>query len=115
MTGARADRGTASGALLPTVFFVVTLTAILTSAVVPLMPTIAEQLDLGPADVSWVLTANILAAAVATPVLGRLADRRDPKLVLLAILGCILLSTTLCALWESFVPLVIGRALEGVS
>lgn len=115
MADVHAGRAPVSRGLLPTVCFVVTLTSVLTTAVVPLLPRMGEQLGLGPAPVSWVLTANLLAAAVGTPVLGRLADRRDPRAVLLAILGTVVAGTALCALWESYVPLIIGRTMQGLS
>ena len=115
MAEVRTGREPVPRSLLPTVCFVVTLTSILTTAVVPLLPTIAAQLDLGPAEVSWVLTANLLAAAVGTPVLSRVADRRDPKMVLLGILALVVVGTALCAVWDSYALLIIGRTIQGLS
>lgn len=40
---------------------------------------IADELDTTPATVSWVTTAPMLAAAVATPILGRLGDIRGHR------------------------------------
>ena len=45
---------------------------------------IAEQLDASIVAVSWAVTANLLAAAAATPLIGRLADLHSKKRVLLS-------------------------------
>lgn len=68
-----------SRALVPSLCFIVMTTAVVQTSVVPLLPAMAEQLDVGPSAVAWALTANLLAAAVCTPVLGRLADRRGAR------------------------------------
>ena len=51
-----------------------TALSLMQSLVVPLLPAIGEQLGVSANAAGWVLTANLLAAAVATPVLGRLGD-----------------------------------------
>lgn len=104
-----------SRALVPSLCFIVMTTAVVQTSVVPLLPAMAEQLDVGPSAVAWALTANLLAAAVCTPVLGRLADRRGARGVLLTILILVLAGSVLCLAWKSLVPLVIGRTLQGLS
>ncbi len=53
------------------------------------LPTIASQLG-RLADVSWVVTAYVVAAAVTAPLWGKLGDRRGRKLVLEFSLGMFL-------------------------
>jgi predicted MFS family arabinose efflux permease len=60
---------------------------LLQSLVVPVLGTIQQQLDISAGAAGWVLTANLLAAAVFTPVLGRLGDLRGERPVILGILA----------------------------
>ena len=60
--------------LLPTLCVVVMTVSVLQTMVVPIIGTIGQQLDVSTTAAGWVLTANLLAAVVATPVIGRLAD-----------------------------------------
>ena len=101
--------------LVPALCFVVMTTAVIQTAVVPLLPAVATQLGVDSAAVGWVVTANLLAAAVSTPVLGRLADRRGPRPVLLGTLVLVLLGSVLCTVTEYLPVLVVGRILQGVS
>lgn len=110
----RTDRAIPRG-LVPVMCLMVTTTAVMTTSVVPLLPVIGAQLGAGPAGVAWVLTANLLAAAVGTTILSRIADRRDPRRVLLAILLLVVAGSMLCAVWDSLAPLIIGRSLQGLS
>ena len=56
---------------------------LLQSLVVPALPTIGEELHTTQSTVTWVLTAYLLSASVATPILGRFGDmfgkKRDPR------------------------------------
>ncbi|MFT4397621.1 MFS transporter [Gordonia lacunae] len=93
--------------------FAVTTMSVLQAAVVPVIPTMSAQLGAGPAEIGWVLTANLLAAAICTPVLGKLADRRGGRRVLIGILVVVVFGSVLCVLATSLPLLVIGRVLQG--
>src|ERR1700749_3558090 len=59
------------------------------------LPTIAS--DLGRlADVSWVVTAYVVAAAATAPLWGRLGDVRGRKRVLEASLALFLVASAVC-------------------
>ena len=60
------------------------------------------------------LTATLLTGALATPVLGKLADGSRQRAVIVVILALVLAGCVLSALSTSFVVLVLGRALQGV-
>ena len=47
---------------------------LLQSLVVPALPTLQAALHTSQSTVSWIFTAYLLSASVATPVLGRLGD-----------------------------------------
>lgn len=95
-------------------FSVMTL-SILQAAVVPVIPTMARQLEVGPTAVGWILTANLLAAAVSTPVLGRLADQRGGRPVLIGTLVVVVAGSVLCVLAQSLPLLLVGRVLQGTA
>ncbi len=87
--------------------------SVLQAAVVPVIPTMSAQLEVGPAEIGWVLTANLLSAAICTPVLSKLADRLGGRRVLIGILVVVVLGSLLCVLATSLPLLVFGRILQG--
>jgi predicted MFS family arabinose efflux permease len=93
----------------------VTTLSLLQSLVVPVLGTIARQLDISAGAAGWVLTANLLAAAVLTPVLGRLGDLRGERPVILGILVAVALGTLLAIVSSSLPLLLAGRILQGAS
>ena len=61
------------------------------TSVVPILPTLSGAFHLTTATVAWAMTANLLAAAVLTPLLGRMGDLYGRKWVLvLSISGLVL-------------------------
>ena len=48
--------------------------ALLQSLVVPALPALQQDLNTTPSGVTWIFTAYLLAASVATPIAGRLGD-----------------------------------------
>ncbi|MGY1605207.1 MFS transporter [Geodermatophilus sp. SYSU D00815] len=122
----RADEAPGSGAphgtraprpllLVLTLAAGVTTLSLLQSLVVPVLPAIAAQLSVSPGAAGWVLTANLLAAAVLTPVLGRLGDLHGERRVVLGILTAVTLGTLLAAVTTSLPLLLVARVLQGAS
>ncbi|MDT0274756.1 MFS transporter [Blastococcus goldschmidtiae] len=108
--------GTAAAVLLVVALsLVVTTLSLLQSLVVPVLDRIAEQLDVSPSAAGWVLTANLLAATVLTPVLGRLGDLKGERPVILGILGTVAAGTVLAITTESLPLLLLARVLQGAS
>ena len=113
---ARADTGYPRPGLLVATLSVVALTvAVLQTSVVPVLGVMARQLHASPVDVSWAVTANLLAAAATTPLIGRLADLYSKKRVLLAVLVVMLAGSLLAALTSSLPLLITARVLQGAS
>ncbi len=102
-------------ALLPALAATVTVTAVLQTLVVPVLGTIGHQLHASPSAVGWVVTANLLAAAVLTPLLGRLGDLHGRKRVLLAILASVCAGSLLAATTSSLALLLVARVLQGAA
>jgi MFS family permease len=103
------------GLLLLTLSLGVTTLSLLQSLVVPVLGAISGQLEVSAAAAGWVLTANLLAAAVLTPVLGRLGDLRGERPVILGILVAVSLGTALAIVTSSLPLLLVARVLQGSS
>jgi predicted MFS family arabinose efflux permease len=93
----------------------VTTLSLLQSLVVPVLGPIGQQLGVSPAAAGWVLTANLLAAAVLTPVLGRLGDTCGERRVILGILAAVAVGTLLAIVTRSLPLLLVARVLQGSS
>jgi EmrB/QacA subfamily drug resistance transporter len=89
--------------------------AVLQSLVAPALPTMAKDLHSSTSDISWVLTAYLLAASVLTPILGRLGDIVGKRLVLLGVLVVLAAGTVLAALATTLTVLIVARALQGAA
>ncbi len=61
--------------------------ALLQSLVAPALPEIQHALHTSESGVSWVLTAYLLSASVATPVIGRLGDMYGKERLLVIVLA----------------------------
>jgi EmrB/QacA subfamily drug resistance transporter len=78
------------------------------------LPTIAG--DLGHlTDVSWIVTAYVVAAAASTPMWGKLGDRHGRKLLLESSLVMFLASSAACGLAQDLTMLVVARTIQGVA
>jgi EmrB/QacA subfamily drug resistance transporter len=78
------------------------------------LPTIAG--DLGSlSDVSWVVTAYVVAAAASMPLWGKLGDRHGRKLLLEISLAVFVLSSALCAAAQDITQLVALRMVQGAA
>src|ERR1700710_280598 len=102
-------------ALIATLSLVALTVAVLQTAVVPILGIIAQQLNASSVAVSWAVTANLLAAAASTPLIGRLADLHNTKHVLLGVLAIVLVGSVMAATTSSLALLIIARVLQGVS
>ena len=104
-----------TGVLVAALSLAALTVALLQTAVVPVLGIIARQLDVSSVAVSWAVTANLLAAAATTPLIGRLADLHNKKHVLLAVLLVVLVGSVLAATTSSLPLLIVARVLQGVS
>jgi len=81
--------------------------------VVPIQAKLPELLNASRDDTAWVVTSTLLAAAVITPIAGRLGDMYGKKRVVLALLGLLVLGSVIAALSPGIVGVIIGRTLQG--
>lgn len=89
--------------------------ALTQTLIVPLIPLLPGLLHSSASNTSWAVTATLLTAAVMMPISGRLGDMVGKRLMLVASLAALVAGSVLCALADSLVPMIAGRALQGVS
>ncbi|MFJ9312959.1 MFS transporter [Pimelobacter simplex] len=91
------------------------LVGILSQALlIPLLGELPDRLGITREAASWAMTVCLVAAAVATPVCGRLADLVGRRRVLLWCLAATAVGSVLCAT-GTYPLLLAGRALQGTS
>ncbi|MFC5754711.1 MFS transporter [Actinomadura rugatobispora] len=88
--------------------------SLMQTLVVPLIGELPRLLHSTASNTSWVVTATLLAAAVAMPVIGRLGDLYGKRRVLLACTVPLITGSVICAVAGSVLPMIIGRGLQGV-
>jgi MFS transporter, DHA2 family, multidrug resistance protein len=78
------------------------------------LPHMQGTLSASQDQIAWVLTAYIVAAAIATPLTGWMVDRFGQKNVLLASIGGFTAASMLCGMANSLGQIVAARLLQGV-
>jgi MFS family permease len=87
--------------------------SMLSSAVVPALPTIEHALGASETGVAWLLTGYLLSASVATSILGRLGDMYGKEKLLVVTLALLCLGTLLAAVVNSLALLILARVIQG--
>jgi len=116
-TAAIADGDTRTGPSVRVVFAGLMLVMLMASLdqtiVATALPTIVG--DLGGLDqLSWVVTAYLLAQTVVTPLYGKLGDLVGRKVVLQFALVVFLIGSALCGLAQNMTMLILFRGLQGL-
>jgi EmrB/QacA subfamily drug resistance transporter len=89
--------------------------AMLSSSVVPALPTMQRALHTNETGITWLLTAYLLAASVGTAILGRLGDMYGKERLLLITLLILAAGTLLAAVSSSLGLIIVGRFIQGAS
>ncbi|WP_370617748.1 MFS transporter [Mumia sp. Pv 4-285] len=92
----------------------VTAFALLQAMVIPVLPAIQHALGADARSVSWVVSAYLLSAAVATPLIGRVGDVYGKKQVLVAVLAVLSIASLVAAYAPSLEVMIAARVLQGV-
>jgi EmrB/QacA subfamily drug resistance transporter len=87
--------------------------ALLQSLVVPALPEIQKALGTSEGAVGWILTAFLLSASVATPIIGRLGDVYGKERLLMVVLLMLALGTLISAVASSLWLMLLGRVIQG--
>ncbi|MDT0266852.1 MFS transporter [Streptomyces sp. DSM 44915] len=108
------QRDASPGGIVGILAFAGITAALMQTLVVPLLGELATLLNTSASNASWVVTATLLAAAVATPVAGRLGDLYGKRRMLLISVAPLVLGSVVCALSSGVLPMIVGRGLQGL-
>jgi predicted MFS family arabinose efflux permease len=97
-----------------TLTLLATMMSIIGSLGAPLIGTVAQANRIPLSTAEWILTATLLTGALATPVMGRLADGHLQRRVVLVALSIVLVGLVMSALSRDFTWLLVGRCLQGL-
>ncbi|WP_316775953.1 MFS transporter [Streptomyces sasae] len=89
--------------------------SLMQTLVIPIVPELPKYLNASASNAAWAVTATLLAAAVATPMAGRIGDMFGKRLMLLISLVLLVSGSVVAALSDSLVPMIIGRTLQGLA
>jgi MFS family permease len=112
-TTTQPDRAVSTSAVVATLCVCGTVVALQQTLVVPLLPDFPEILGTTPENASWLVTSTLLASAVATPIISRLADMFGKRLMMVISMLVMVAGSVIAALGASFGMVVTGRALQG--
>jgi len=87
--------------------------AVLSSAVIPALPTIQHSLHTTETGVAWLLSGYLLSASVGTAIIGRLGDMYGKERLLLYTLVILSFGTLLAAVSNSLGVLIVARVIQG--
>lgn len=103
----------ASGGVVPVLAFAGITVAVMQTLLVPVIKDLPALLHTDPSNATWVMTATLLAGAVATPIMGRLGDLYGKRGMLLTSLAVMVVGSLICAFTDDLVIMIVGRALQG--
>lgn len=83
------------------------------SLVIPLIADIPELFAVTKGDSAWILTSTLLAAAIATPLTGRLGDLYGKRRVLLPLVGVVIVGSVIASVGQDLPTIIVGRSLQG--
>jgi MFS family permease len=81
----------------------------------PLAPRLPDLVGASGTDTAWAVTATLLTGALATPVMGRLADVHGRRRLIVVALVLCTVGSAVSAVAGSLAVLLAGRALEGAA
>jgi EmrB/QacA subfamily drug resistance transporter len=89
--------------------------SVLSSAVIPALPTFQHSLHASETGVTWLLTGFLLSASVGTAIIGKLGDMYGKQRLLVWTLVTLAAGTLLAALAGSLAVLIVARVIQGVA
>ncbi|MFE2379136.1 MFS transporter [Streptomyces sp. NPDC059398] len=107
----RSPRG--RGGIVPVLAFAGIVVAVMQTLLVPVIKDLPTLLSTAPSNATWVMTATLLAGAIATPIMGRLGDLYGKRRMLLVSLSVMVIGSLICGFTENLLVMIVGRALQG--
>jgi len=89
--------------------------SVLSSSVIPALPTIQRSLQASETGITWLLTGFLLSASVGTAIIGKLGDMYGKQRLLVWTLLTLAAGTLLAGLAGSLTVLIVARVIQGVA
>lgn len=102
------------GLIVAVLAFAGIASSITQTMVTPLIAQFPVIFDAKPANTAWIVTATLLAAAVAVPISGRLGDMYGKRRMILLLAIPLIVGGAVCALAPTVEVMIVGRALQGI-
>ncbi|MCK2022667.1 MFS transporter [Microbacterium sp. kSW2-24] len=102
------------GVVVAVLAFAGIASSITQTMVTPLIAQFPRIFGTSPANTAWIVTATLLAAAVAVPISGRLGDLFGKRRMILLLAVPLALGGVVCAVAPTVEVMIAGRALQGV-
>lgn len=99
--------------VVPVLAFAGITVAVMQTLLVPVIKDLPVLLSTSVADATWVLTATLLAGAVATPVMGRLGDLHGKRRMLVVSLSLMVVGSLAAGFTSDLTVMIAARALQG--
>ncbi len=87
--------------------------SLLQSLIIPAIPQLEQTLHTSESGASWLLTAYLLSAAIATPILGRVGDMVGKEKIIVAVLIALSVGSLISALATTLPVMLVGRVIQG--
>ncbi len=87
--------------------------SLLQSLIIPAIPQLEQTLHASESGASWLLTAYLLSAAIATPILGRVGDMVGKERIIVAVLIALSVGSLISALATTLPVMLVGRVIQG--
>ena len=82
--------------------------------VLPLLPSLPDLIGTSPGNASWIVTATLIAGAVATPVISRMADMYGKRRMILVTLAIVAAGALVGGVSTALPLLILARVLQGI-
>ncbi|MDO5502232.1 MAG: MFS transporter [Actinomycetia bacterium] len=103
-----------TGLIIVTLALCGTLVSLQQTLVLPLLPDFPTILGTTADNATWLVTITLLASAVGTPVISRLADMFGKRLMLITCMWSVIIGSIVAALSTNLATVIIGRGLAGL-
>lgn len=110
-----APRRRSGPALVLVLSLLSTVTALLQTMAVPVLGKMSRDLEVSTAAIGWVVTINLLAAAVLTPIFSKFGDLHGRRRVVLVVVAAVAAGSLLAAATSSYSLLLVARVMQGAS
>ncbi|WP_036725555.1 MFS transporter [Patulibacter minatonensis] len=89
--------------------------ALAQTLIIPVLPTLTDDLGTSAGGAQWLLTSTLLVAAISVPVMGRFADMFGRRLLLLVALGALAVGSLIDTFTSNYEVMLAGRVIAGFS